>query len=421
MCALAAVSPILPAYEPTPENLAARARFQDARFGMFVHWGVYSVLGDGEWVMHTRKMPVADYEKLPPQFNPTGYDPESWVRLAKRAGMRYLTFTSKHHDGFALWPTKQNRWNVVDSTPYGQDVLGKLAAACSKEDLPLFLYHSHLDWHHTDYYPRGRTGQHSGRPEAGDFQRYLDFMDEQLRELLTGYGPIAGIWFDGMWDKPDADWRLSRTYELIHQLQPGALIGNNHHLAPYPGEDFQMFEKDLPGQNRSGYSGEATIGKLPLETCETINTSWGYNTADKQFKSTRELVHLLARAAGHSANLLLNVGPAADGSLQPELVARLEEIGTWLERYGDSIYATRGGPIPPRPWGVSTQTSSRVFIHVLDWQDAWLAIPEVKGLRNPRFLGSGRPVTTVPLAGALAIHLPEEERDEWDTVIVFER
>ena len=219
-------------YEPSAANLAAREWFQNARFGMFIHWSVYSVLGKGEWVMNNDKMPVTEYAKVPPRFNPTGYDPAAWVSLAKSAGMRYITITSKHHDGFGMWGTKQNKWNIVDSSPYGKDVLKPLADECHRQGIKLFFYHSHLDWHSTDYFPLGRTGHASGRPANGDFNHYLDYMDAQLSELLSNYGEIAGIWFDGIWDKPNAEWRLRRTYDLIHKLKPAALGGNNKQRAP---------------------------------------------------------------------------------------------------------------------------------------------------------------------------------------------
>src|SRR2546421_1389543 len=273
-------------YKPTPANLAARRWFQGAKFGLFVHWGVYSVLGDGEWVMNVRKMSIADYEPLAARFNPTEFDAAEWVALAKAAGMRYTTITSKHHDGFAMFDSRRTDWDIVDRTPYHRDVLKQLANECHRQGIRLFFYYSQLDWHHPDYFPRGQTGRTSGRPESGDWNRYLDYMDGQLRELLTNYGQVAGIWFDGMWDRPNADWRLDRTYSLIHSLQPQALIGSNHHHRPFPGEDFQMFEKDLPGRNTAGFN-QTEISALPLETAGTINNPWGYNSSDKNFKSTR--------------------------------------------------------------------------------------------------------------------------------------
>jgi alpha-L-fucosidase len=335
--------------------------------------------------------------------------------------MRYITITSKHHDGFAMFGTKQSKWNIVDRTPYAKDVLKPLSEECRRQGLRLFFYHSHLDWHHPDYYPLGRTGHSSGRPEGGDFNRYLDYMDAQLTELLTGYGDIAGIWFDGIWDRRDADWRLRQTYDLIHKLQPAALAGNNHHLAPFAGEDFQMFEKDLPGKNTAGFNAESKIGNLPLETCETISGAWGYNSDDRNFKSTEQLIHYMAKAAGNNANFLLNVGPKPDGTIQDEFRTRLTEMGTWLARNGESIYGTRGGPITPRPWGVTTQKANKTYVHVLDWPDDLLVLQGLtKPVKKASLLGSGRPVKLQLLDGGLLLHLLKAERDPIDTVVLLE-
>lgn len=308
----------------------------------------------------------------------------------------------------------------MDATPYGKDVIKMLADECHKQGIKLFLYHSHLDWHHPDYYPRGRTGQYSGRPESGNWYRYLDYLDAQLEELLTNYGPIAGIWFDGWWDKPDADWRLQKTYSLIHRLQPAALIGNNHHRRPFEGEDFQMFEKDLPGHNTAGFNAEAEIGNLPLETCDTINRSWGYNAKDNRYKSVRELIQYLVRAAGYNANFLLNVGPMPNGKIQPEFVERLRGMGQWLRENGDSIYGTRGGPIPPRPWGVTTRKNNKVFVHVLDWPDELLAIPDIPNVKTAKAFPSGTPVTMRRTEGGLLLRLPASLRNPIDTIVVLE-
>lgn len=423
-------------YTPSEANLRAREWFADARFGLFIHWGIYSVLGRGEWVMHNEKMTIEAYEPLAAQFSPTRYDPEAWVRLAKAAGMRYITITSKHHDGFALWDSRVSNYDAVDATPWGKDLLLPLAEACKRHGLRLFFYHSHLDWHHPDYYPRGATGQHSGRPESGTFSRYLDYMDAQLAELLGGtYGEIAGIWFDGWWDQqlkhlgqaqapPTAtqvDWRLRQTYDLIHRLQPAALVGNNHHVAPFPGEDFQMFEKDLPGQNTTGFSADAVIGALPLETCETINNSWGYNKDDHAYKSTRDLIHYLVRAAGANANFLLNVGPMPNGEIQPEFQERLLAMGRWLDIYGKSIYGTRGGPVPPQSWGVTTHRGSRVYVHVLDATPGQtLPLPGIEGraVRCVARLGADEPVIH-ETSGVLSLTLPSS-LDAVDTIFVLD-
>lgn len=419
LCLAAALSG--QSYQPAEANLKARRWFQDAKFGLFVHWGVYSVLGEGEWVMNNKKMTIAEYRKLAPQFNPVQFDAAEWVSLAKDAGMKYITITSKHHDGFAMWHTKQSRWNIVDATPYKKDPLKMLAEECRKQGLKLFFYYSHLDWTHADYYPRGRTGHASGRPESGDFNRYLDFMDAQLRELLTHYGDVAGIWFDGWWDKPGANWRLEKTYSLIHSLQPAALIGNNHHKKPFDGEDFQMFEKDLPGHNTAGFNEDSQIGALPLETCDTINGAWGYNAKDRRFKSPRQLIHYLVRAAGYNANFLLNVGPTPDGKIQPEFVERLRALGEWTRRNGESIYGTRGGPIPPRPWGVTTEKDGKIYVHVLDWSDELLALPEVGRIRSASMFHGGARVELVPMSGGMVLRLPAAARDPVDTIVVLEK
>jgi alpha-L-fucosidase len=407
-------------YQPAESNLKARQWFQDAKFGMFIHWGVYSVPADGEWVMENQKIPISEYEKFAPQFNPTEFSAAEIVSLAKSAGMRYITITSKHHDGFAMFRTKQNRWNIVDATFYGRDPLKELAEECRKQGVKLFFYHSQLDWHNPDYYPRGRTGQSAGRPEAGDFNRYLDFMDAQLTELLTHYGDVAGIWFDGMWDKPDADWQLQRTYSLIHKLQPAALIGSNHHHAPFDGEDFQMFEKDLPGANTAGFN-QTSISTLPLETCETLNGAWGYNKNDKNFKSVPDLVHYLVRAAGANANFLLNIGPMPTGKVQPEFVERLHAVGQWMAKNGDTVYGTRGGPIAPRSWGASTQKGNNIYLHVLDWKDEYLALPELPGIKEARVFGTKAKLEVKVLNGGLLLRLPKDTRDPIDTIVVLEQ
>jgi alpha-L-fucosidase len=410
-------------YQPAPANLEARRWFQDAKFGLFVHWGVYSVMADGEWVMNNKKIPISEYEKLPERFNPAEFDPAEWVSLVKAAGMKYITITSKHHDGFAMFDSKISDWDIVDRTPYKKDVLKLLAGECQKQGIKLFFYYSQLDWHHPDYFPRGRTGAgYTGRAESGDWFRYIDYMDAQLKELLTNYGPIGGIWFDGMWDKPQADWRLAQTYKLIHDLQPATLVGSNHHKAPIPGEDFQMFEKDLPGHNTAGFNAESEVGDLPLETCETINGAWGYNANDKRFKSTKDLIHYLVRAAGYNANFLLNVGPMPNGRIQPEFVDRLKQVGAWLERNGETIYGTRGGPLSPRPWGVTTRKGNKVYLHILNWPDPVLAMPRMpKKVKSVTLFKDGAKLDFYEHDKyGFFIRNPQGFTDEYDTIVVVE-
>lgn len=409
-------------YTPTPENMKSREWFQDAKFGLFIHWGVYSVLGDGEWVMNNQQIPITTYEKLPAFFNPTEFNPAEWVKMAKEAGMKYITITSKHHDGFAMFDSKVSDYNIVKKTPYGKDVLKMLAEECRKEGIKLFFYHSQLDWHHPDYFPRGFTGgSWTGREEKGDMNKYLDYMDAQLTELLTHYGDVAGIWFDGMWDKKDDDWRLEKTYSLIHQLQPAALVGSNHHRAPYEGEDFQMFEKDLPGHNTTGFAPEQKVGDLPKEICETINHSWGFNLKDDKNKSRKDLIQYLVKSAGYGSNFLLNVGPMPNGKIQPEHITLLKQIGEWNQQYGETIYGTRGGPLSAREWGVMTQKGNKIYVHILNWHDETLTLPKLgKKVLSAKLFIDKTPVKFLENDFGLSIKVPKDKMNDVDTVIELE-
>lgn len=408
-------------YEPTAENLQAREWFESARFGLFIHWGVYSQLADGEWVMNNQQIPVKTYEKLPSFFNPIAFDPKEWVQMVKSAGMKYITITSKHHDGFAMFDSKVSDYDIVDKTPYKKDVLKMLADECRAQGIKLFFYHSQLDWHHPDYFPRGGTGNTTGRENAGDWNKYLDYMDAQLSELLTQYGPVGGIWFDGMWDKKDADWRLEKTYKLIHDLQPAALVGSNHHRPPYQGEDFQMFEKDLPGHNTTGFSGEQKVGTLPKEICETINNSWGFNLQDARNKSIKDLIQYLVKSAGYGANFLLNVGPMPNGKIQPEHVALLKQMGDWMAVNGETIYDTDGGPLSARDWGVMTQKGNKYYIHVLDWQDETLTLPKLgKKITSAKLFSDKSPVKFIENDFGVSLKIPKEKMNDIDTIIELE-
>jgi len=360
-------------YIPAKENLENRKTFQDNKFGLFIHWGVYSTLADGEWVMRHKDIPVSQYEKLPAYFNPISFDAEAWVLMAKNAGMKYIAFTSRHHDGFAMFNSRVSDYNIVKKTPYKKDIVAELSKACQKHGLKLFLYYSHLDWHHIDYYPRSNTSLNKGgqdwteRPESGNWENYLKYMNGQITELLTNYGAIGGIWFDGWWDNKKADWKLEEQYALIHKLQPGCMVGNNHHQSPKPGEDFQMFEKDLPGQNTTGFADtEVSFGQLPLEMCETMNNSWGYNLRDRKFKSSKFIIQLLVKNAGHNSNLLLNVGPQPDGNIMTENIDTLKKVGSWIALNGESIYGTRGNIFPVQNWGAVVKKDKVHYLHVLE-------------------------------------------------------
>jgi alpha-L-fucosidase len=410
---------------PSARNVAARMWFQDAKFGLFIHWGVYSLLGKGEWVMDRDELPIHEYAKLPLRFNPTRFDAEGWVKLARAAGARYITVTSKHHDGFCMFETKLTDYDVVDATPYHLDPLKALADACRQHGIKLFFYYSLLDWHHPDYFPLGKTGRTAGRPAGGDWKRYVAYYQGQIRELCTRYGEIGGIWVDGWWDRPDADWDLPGTYRLIHELQPAALVGNNHHVSPFAGEDFQMFEQDLPGENAAGFNKASVASGMPLETCSTINDSWGYSAGDTNYKSAEQLIRLLVGSAGRGANLLLNVGPRPDGTIAPEFGQRLQDIGKWLTVYGESVYGTRRGPIPPQDWGVSTARGttnhpSRIYLHILKNEaEPPVFQREALGSWTATLFGKPTPLKLKSTPGGMALELRRDDRLTIDTVVVL--
>ena len=276
-----------------------------------------------------------------------------------------------------MFKTKYSDYNVVDASPFKRDIVKELADECHRQGIDIHFYYSHIDWQREDA-PLGRTGLGTGRPvEKQNWDSYYTFMNNQLTELLTNYGKVGAIWFDGWWDQdinPSFDWRLPEQYALIHRLQPACLIGNNHHHTPFEGEDFQMFERDLPGENTAGLSGQS-ISQLPLETCETMNGMWGYKITDQNYKSTKTLIHYLVKAAGRNANLLMNIGPQPDGCLPAVAVQRLKEMGEWMKTYGETIYGTRGGRVSPRDWGVTTEKDNKIFVHILNLKDRSLLLP----------------------------------------------
>ncbi len=404
--------------------------FNDARFGMFIHWGPSSLLGSGEWVMNNRNIRVEDYTHLQKAFNPVDFDAKKWVSIAKNAGMKYITLITRHHDGFSMWDTQQSNWNITN-TPYKKDIVKQLADECHKQGIKICFYYSLLDWYRSDYqYETGRTGKGTGRTQKSNWEQYIAFMKAQLTELLTNYGEIGTIWFDGHWDQLDNDhdkgqqskvnWHYEEIYELIHRLQPNCMIGNNHHLTPLPGEDFQMFEKDLPGGNSTGFGG-ASVSKLPLETCETIADSWGFNITDRNYKSTKQLIHYLVRASGFGANFLLNIGPMPNGEIQPEFIDRLGAMGNWLQKNGETIYGTKGGHIRPQPWGAITQKGNRIFIHLLESKEEKLLIPFPYKIKSAKLFGTTTAVKYQILPdGYMVLDLKNLERSELDTILEFE-
>lgn len=415
-------------YAPSSVNLEARQQFQDAKFGLFIHWGVFSIMGHAEWVMNNENIPVKDYTKLMSFFNPTQFDAHAWVSMAKNAGMKYITLITRHHDGFSMWDTKYSDFNIMN-TPYHQDVVKMIVDECHKQHMKIFLYYSLLDWRRDDYsWWTGRTGQGTGRTVKGNWDDYISFMKNQLTELLSNYGKIDGIWFDGYWDQtgpknavdhtPRVDWHISEIYALIHQLQPQCLIGNNHHLTPMPGEDFQMFEKDLPGQNKSGFSIGEVSDQLPLETCETMNKSWGFNIKDNNYKSVPQLIHYLVNAAGRNANFLLNVGPQPNGVIQQEFQDTLKEVGKWMEKYGESIYGTRGNIMPAKDWGVVTAKDKILYVHLLDPSQANISLQDIKSkIKSCVLMGTNEKVKFKQSKSDVTLYLEDIPKNNIDTII----
>lgn len=418
-------------YTPSADNIAARKTFQDNKYGMFIHWGLSSVFGHGEWVMQNRHITYDAYKKYLRVFNPIDFDAEKWVLTAKNAGMKYIVFITRHHDGFSNWDTRYSDWKITN-TPYGKDALKQLADACKKYDMKLGLYYSTLDWSRSDYpYETGRTGQYSGRTEKSNYASYLQFMKNQLTELLTRYGPIMSIWFDGHWDQTnpegDADrssrinWKYDEIYGLIHKLQPACIIGNNHHLDPIPGEDFQMFEKDLPGENKAGLSFQQPSDAMPLETCETINDSWGFNITDNHYKTVKQVVQLLVNAAGRNANLLLNVGPMPDGEIQQQFRDTLAEAGKWLKQFGASVYNTRGKIMPPQPWGVATRSGQTIYLHFLQKPaEAFVLLPGfTAAISSVEVMGSGKQLKWSKVPEGLFVYPEYPQQDIADYVVAI--
>jgi alpha-L-fucosidase len=414
-------------YSPTTANLATRASFQDRKFGMFIHWGASSVLGDGEWVMENHGIQAKDYKKLVKLFNPAKFDAAKWVSTAKGAGMKYIVFITRHHDGFSNWDTKYSDWKITN-TPYKQDPLKQLAAECKKQGISLGLYYSTLDWSRDDYpYETGRTGQKAGRTQKSNYASYLQFMKNQLTELLTNYGSISCIWFDGHWDQTNPegsadrssriDWKYDEIYGLIHKLQPNCMIGNNHHLDPINGEDFQMFEQDLPGQNSAGLNFQSA-SVLPLESCITMNDSWGFKINDHHYKTFNEVIKTLVGAAGRNTNLLLNVGPMPNGEIGKEFTDTLALVGKWTKQFGHTIYGTRGGPMKPEKWGVTTQDAKYVYLHIFDKpENANVIIPGNYDANSLQFLNTGKMVAGTIKDNAIELNVGSVDITGPDVII----
>lgn len=403
-------------YVPTKENLAARENFEDMRFGIFLHWGIYSMFAQGEWYLNYGP-DAQEYAKAAGGFYPAAFDAREWVRSIKASGAKYICFTTRHHDGFSLFDTAVSDYDVMDATPFKRDIVAELADACHEEGIALHFYYSLLDWTREDY-PVGRTGLTTGRKgDAQDYESYRKFMKDQLTELLTKYGDIGAIWFDGLWDHDSDptpfDWKLPDIYSHIHSVSPACLIGNNHHLTPFPGEDFQMFERDLPGENTTGWAADQTVSALPLEMCQTMNGMWGYKIQDQKYKSVENLVRLIVRAASKGSNLLLNIGPQPDGKLPATALDRLRGIGEWMTVYGESVYGTGATGIPEQSWGVTTRNGDCLYLHLIEplegVESIYLPLDSTgkSKVKSVKAMKDGRPLKYKVSDGKLVVTLAE--------------
>ncbi len=413
-------------------NAYARKAFAEEKFGIFLHWGIYSMYGQGEWYQHTGKLDREEYGKASWGFYPSRFDANEWVKAFKDAGAKYITLTSRHHDGFSMFDTHYSDFNIIEATPFKRDILGELAAACHKHGLKIHLYYSLMDWKRPDY-PLGRTNiawqdnkeRTPVRTQQGDYDSYFTFMKNQITELLTRYGSIGAIWFDGEWDHHnDAtpfDWRFKELYALIHKLQPGCLVGNNHHHEAIEGEDFQIFERDLPGENKAGLSaGQKVTENIPLEMCQTMNGMWGFKIADRNYKSVRECVRLIIEAAGKNANLLLNIGPQPDGELPALALDRLKGIGKWMSHYGETIYGTTAADLPKAEWGIALRKDKKIYLHILDNSTSQITLPALKETVKSVYLYDNQtPLKYKKEKNGMTIYLPALT-DATDNIVSIE-
>ncbi|MBI5093938.1 MAG: alpha-L-fucosidase [Candidatus Hydrogenedentes bacterium] len=383
-----------------PANDARMDWWRTARFGLFVHWGPVSLKGtEIGWSRGGERrgtegkqgpIPVDVYDDLYKQFNPEKFDAREWVDIARSAGMKYVVFTTKHHDGFCEFDSRLTDYKITNS-PFKRDIVGELAKACHDANFPLGFYYSPPDWHHPDY----RTANHA---------RYVQYLHGQLRELVTNYAPVSIVWFDGL-GGTSQDWNAPDLVKMIRGLQPQVIINNRAGLP----EDF-----DTPEQVVGGFQMDR-----PWESCITICQQWAWKP-DDDMKSLKECVRTLANCAGGDGNLLLNVGPMPTGEIEPRQVARLKEIGAWLGKYGASIYGTRGGPFKPGEWGASTRAGNTIFVHVFALEGPSVTLPSVnKKIVSARLLG-GAAVKVAQTDKAVVITVPPDKRDDIDTVVALE-
>jgi alpha-L-fucosidase len=412
------------------------AWFRQAKFGMFIHWGPYSVASvEASWpIMEPEahwNITEAEYVALPQRFNPVQFDPRAWVSLASSAGMKYMVFTSKHHDGFCMFDTSLTDYKIT-KTPYGKDVAAMLARAAHDANMPLGFYYSPPDMHHPGFRDTTKPVKDTwhGDPTRPEWATYLDYMQAQLRELLTGYGPVAVVWFDGL--DHQEKYKGEQALELIHHIQPATLVNNRIGV---PG-DFSTPEQFIPDRiptkslaaklRDTEKPDEPASSAIPAaddfqlwETCMTINDTWAYNQNDTKYKSAKELIRDLVNVASKGGNFLLDVGPTPEGTIQPEFVERLQAMGKWMNVYGDSIYGTTYGPLQSLAFGKTTAKGRTVYLHVFDWPAAGqLEVPGFPGrVAQVSILGDKHKLRFQQQPDKLVIQVPPTAPDENDTVV----
>ncbi|HOW87010.1 MAG TPA: alpha-L-fucosidase [Candidatus Aminicenantes bacterium] len=419
LLALSAAGAAAPARGPAQAGAPDRLQwFREAKFGLFIHWGVYAMIGREEWARQLLQIPLAEYQRYADEFDPAGFDPDEWAALAREAGVRYVIITSKHHDGFALFDSAFTDYDVGHAK-YGRDILGPLAASMRKAGLPLGFYYSIMDWHHPDYLPR--RDWEKDRPAAGaDFGRYLDYAQNQLRELVTKYDP-AVLWFDGEWEHSNEEQRAFAIGRMLLEMKPSLLI-NDRLWRREPGYgDFGTPENFVPATGLRGPDGQPRL----WEACVTMNwNGWGYNRAETEFHSAGQLIRQLVEIVSKGGNLLLNVGPGPDGRIQEEFTARLRRIGEWLRTNGEAIYGTTASVFERLPFfGRATVKGETLYIHVMGWpNDGTIVLPGLKtGVRRACLLADRSKALKVRRDGAnVVVSLPARAADPDVTVVALE-
>jgi alpha-L-fucosidase len=395
-CAAGAQAPQL-----RPAAPDAIRRWQDMRFGMFIHWGPVSITGREIGWSRGAETPVEVYDDLYRQFNPKQFNAEEWARIARDAGMKYLVLVTKHHDGFSMWDTQQTDYNIM-RTPFARDVVKELSAACKKYGIAFGTYYSVCDWHHPDF-PLGSPGGKTKKPNP-NLDRYTEYLRAQVTELIRNYGPLLEMWFDV--PQETGPERGIPNANLVRSLQPDILI--NDRAGGTPG-DF-----DTPEQRIGGFNMER-----PWETCMTICRQWAWKP-DDTMKSLQQCLRTLVSTAGGNGNLLFNVGPMPDGRIEPRQVERLKEMGAWLKKYGASVYGTRGGPFRTGKWGASTRAGNRIYLHVYQWDGTTLQLPAVPAkVTSARVLTGGK-LSFQQTGSGLALSLAAGDQDPIDTLIALD-